>query len=152
VPERLGRPRSGGWVEGERPPMPEPRLCADCGQGPEYIGWRGIHMHVDGYLRGEMWYRRGRCVRCIQAWSCHKMTGVQLAIFLSPGCWIPGCDRVATVVDHDHSICPQGRHSCDQCRRGPMCSSHNRALGQLGDSSSALRAIADRMDALSCSH
>jgi hypothetical protein len=55
----------------------------------------------------------------------HALSRGEYEALLAQGCSIEGCDREATVIDHDHAICPQGNHSCNKCRRGPLCHYHN---------------------------
>ena len=47
------------------------------------------------------------------------MTRTEYDKYLAQGCWI--CGATAIVIDHDHSICAKGDHSCVKCRRGPAC-------------------------------
>lgn len=53
------------------------------------------------------------------------MTLAERDEYFAQGCYIPGCDRKAVSIDHDHTVCPGKYHSCDKCRRGPACHWHN---------------------------
>jgi hypothetical protein len=55
----------------------------------------------------------------------HGMSRSDYDAFLTQGCAIEGCLKPAAHIDHNHAICPQPRHSCDKCRRGPLCHGHN---------------------------
>lgn len=74
----------------------------------------------------------------------------------NPGCEIcqrnllekirrPGGGKPAAllVVDHDHSCCPSGEHSCGRCVRGLICKQCNTAAGMLSDDASNARRLAD---------
>lgn len=50
-------------------------------------------------------------------------------------------------VDHDHACCPEAGKSCGKCIRGILCHPCNVALGIFADSTKALRAAADYLEA-----
>lgn len=92
---------------------PEPATC-ECGE-PAKVYERG-----DG-----SWKKWKRCGKCQSVWIDHGMTLLEYNDYLASGCAIKGCLEPATHIDHDHSICPQRHHTCEACRRGPLCHSHN---------------------------
>jgi hypothetical protein len=53
---------------------------------------------------------------------------------VAAGCAIKGCLHPPHDIDHDHSIHPQTDHSCDECRRGMLCTFHNRGAVAFMDS------------------
>lgn len=55
----------------------------------------------------------------------HGMTPAEYNSYMAQGCAINGCSKPARAVDHDHFICDRDYHSCDKCRRGPLCWTHN---------------------------
>jgi hypothetical protein len=64
------------------------------------------------------------------------MTRIAYDEYLARGCWI--CGDIAILIDHDHSICSQGNHSCEKCRRGPACHRCNVTM-KAGYTSEAMR-------------
>jgi hypothetical protein len=105
----------------ERPPKPEPLACKHCG-GPGRVTWTPCV---------NKWQRAAMC-QYGHAAGKHGMTCEEKRSYLAAGCYVVGCSRVATDIDHDHNICPVVKtgvgHSCDKCRRGPLCSWHNNSI------------------------
>ena len=74
----------------------------------------------------------------------HGLTMERFAEILASqagGCAICGTKnpggRGSFHVDHDHACCPKGK-SCDDCRRGLLCTNCNVGLGMLGDTADGL--------------
>lgn len=55
-------------------------------------------------------------------------------------------EEFATVVDHDHSCCPQTNTSCGLCVRGLLCNGCNSALGFIKDSPGRARLLASYLE------
>lgn len=120
-----------------------------------------------GVCRGAYKVRRGNNpngLQCITCGCCPRTSGrrvcnsckhsfahgfkshTELDLYLSVGCWIIDCNEPAIGIDHDHSICAGGQqHSCNNCRRGPICNRHNNILRD-GYTSDDLNKIADDLD------
>lgn len=112
----------------ERPPKPEPSQCPCGAEGMVRWARRGKGPSYSRYTREGYWSRLTLCSRCRTLKGMHGMTGPEYDEYLAQGCAIEGCENLAVVIDHDHSVCPQGNHSCEKCRRGPLCHYHNRYL------------------------
>src|SRR6266702_4432642 len=107
-----------------RPPPPEARPCINfewCGSLTRSF-W---NRNAKGL---EHWSRRRYCHKCRDLWQRHRFTPEDYDKFFADGCSIPGCKRPATDIDHDHFICPKINHSCEKCRRGPLCRPHNNRI------------------------
>jgi hypothetical protein len=97
-------------------PRPAPIVCA-CGNEIRY------YAHKDTNTWG--WRRDSQCCRCSNLRCHHSMTLTEFEDFMSKGCAVPGCEHRPTDIDHDHAVCTKASHSCNRCRRGPLCRWHN---------------------------
>jgi len=67
------------------------------------------------------------CNSCMHAKERHGfVTHNEYDSYLASGCWV--CGVTAYGIDHDHSICSKLGHSCERCRRGPICNRCNTTL------------------------
>lgn len=60
------------------------------------------------------------------------------------GCAVCGSDE-GLAVDHNHACCP-GEYTCGECVRGLLCRRHNWAAGNLKDSPSEARKLAEYLE------
>jgi hypothetical protein len=61
------------------------------------------------------------------------------------GCGEP-MEFVGSVIDHDHSCCPETGKSCGECIRGLLHPQCNVAIGMAQESPARLRALADYLE------
>lgn len=99
---------------------PHPNRCKRCECCAEYLSPTKTKKGTS------YWGRQGQCRRCGIARTRHGFDShKEYDMYLTQGCWITGCENLAVQVDHDHKIHPQDGHSCNICRRGPICRKHN---------------------------
>jgi hypothetical protein len=101
--------------------------------------------------RSAHWVRTRRCTKCRSTKANHGFSShLEYDKYLSSGCYVTGCIRTASCIDHDHSICSRRDHSCEKCRRGPCCAFCNRWLTEgvtveiLRERDRTYRALADQ--------
>lgn len=118
----------------DRSTRPRGRPCQFCGR-PGRVTWHAYH----GDQLAGSWYFWKACTRCAGIVSDHHMTPQEHDALMAKGCYAEGydtagrprCERPPEHMDHDHLICPtkdrakHRHHSCDKCRRGPLCRYHN---------------------------
>lgn len=85
------------------------------------------------------------CTGCNHSRCSHGYSGhVEYDNYLNKGCWV--CGKPAVAIDHNHDIHSKRAHSCEACRRGPICYAHNRML-VTGQSSADIRQLANALEA-----
>ena len=121
-------------------PLPDPHPCrsAECDSMGMIIPGRPT-----GHHRFWTWSRQRGCRRCSTLRYRHHLELAEfIALWEAQGrrCYrYPECPRMLADprtpvngkqgtageweirIDHDHRVCPRPRHSCDQCRRGLVC-------------------------------
>jgi len=117
-------PRERGLMT-HKDDKPEPLPCTQCGK-PGVVRWVAHPKSSKPQRPG--WCRGSLCRSCQRLRYVHGLTKAEHDALLAQGCSIAGCTRPATHIDHDHSICPARNHSCDKCRRGPLCRFHNMTI------------------------
>ena len=106
-------------LDKDRPPSSLP--CKHCSCCVGTISWSDARPP-----RKACWMRKAVCPRCDHTRRHHGFSShLEYDEYLGRGCYVRGCKAEATVIDHDHSVCPQASHSCVKCRRGPACASCN---------------------------
>jgi|SRR5690242_5078379 len=103
---------------------PDPLTCKHCMCCVGAVVW-----YKAPKRRAAHWVRSRRCNKCRWTKANHGFSShLEYDDYLSPGCYVTGCTNAASCIDHDHSICSHGDHSCKRCRRGPCCVLCNRWL------------------------
>jgi len=93
---------------------PSPKQCQHCDCCDGYVRWDKL----DGY-----WRRKRFCMACQSARKHNFDSHREYEQYVARGCWV--CEAPAQGIDHDHKVCRRRQHSCDACRRGPVCNGCN---------------------------
>jgi hypothetical protein len=91
------------------------------GRNPRWRTYRAHQSFNEGEFSALLSKQDGKCAICLKG--------------------IEGIDyggRIKAHIDHDHECCPDGK-SCQNCRRGLLCSSCNTGLGFFRDSPEILQ-------------
>jgi len=107
-PECTGNHNTGLWKT----------LCPVSKQ--EANDWRKKRLRTD-YVRQRPFAGDGE-----RSGTVHGMTADEYREYIARPCYI--CGGVSSGIDHNHDICPRIGHSCDRCRRGPVCVKCNAVL------------------------
>lgn len=112
--------------------QPDPLPCpsAECGN------MRYIAAQPCPRRRYWFWSQRKHCSRCKSLRGDHGLELTELIAMWEAQdrrCYYcrgklgdPRANRHGSAaIDHDHRICPQGKHSCERCRRGLACNECN---------------------------
>lgn len=111
-----------------------PYICSPCIEPIRYV----VHILKAHHVTHE----RARCLS--QDPAC-EICGTNLLIKIRERSH--GQPKVLLVVDHDHSCCPVGTHSCGRCVRGLICRDCNTAAGLLADQPERAHALGEYLAA-----
>jgi hypothetical protein len=139
-PGDLGLPNRADTKEELLSSCPEPESFPCPADGCDQA--RYVYPRQDTRTRYWVWLRMGFCLRCQHLHNDHGLKLSELrALWESQDRRCFRCSKtlpdpqiiIAGVrgkgrraqIDHDHTICPKPRHSCQRCRRGLACTACN---------------------------